>query len=120
MQSVGIDTEAIVTPETRRELATEVASAVEWDLFEGLALSPEQCFSLVFSAKEAFYKCCYPLVKTYFGFEHGIIEGVDATTIRVRTPKSHPRFGDMPNSLDVHYLVSAQDVFCATWLEPRQ
>ena len=118
--SVGIDTEPVVGRDTRQQLATEIASDAEWRLLRGMGFDPQQQFSIVFAAKEAFYKCCHPIVKQYFGFEHAIVVSVTPTKLRLRTSSMHPCLASMPTSLDVHYLATSTDVLAATWMEPRQ
>ena len=118
--SVGIDTEPVVGRETRRELSTEIASDAEWRLLRGMGLDAQQQFSIVFAAKEAFYKCCHPIVKQYFGFEHAVVDEVSPATLRLRTRPTHPCFESMPTILDVHFLVTSTDVLAATWMEPQQ
>jgi enterobactin synthetase component D len=117
LQSIGIDTEPVVTPETRSEILGDVATAEEWKLLEDSPLSSEQSFTLVFSAKEAFYKCCYPLVQQFFGFEHAAVKSLSENSVRIETHPAHPCFEAMPSALEVFYRFSAGSVFTATWVE---
>jgi len=120
LASVGIDTEAVVSPETRQELLFEIATDQEWEAFGNTALTPEQIFSVVFAAKEAFYKCCYPSVQQYFGFEHAIVDRVTPTSLHIITATSHPTFDAMPKSLEIFYYVTRQDAFAVTSMEQCQ
>lgn len=120
LASIGIDTEAVVSQETRQQLLFEIATDQEWEAFGNSPLTPEQIFSVVFSAKEAFYKCCYPLVKQYFGFEHAIVDRVLPTSLQIKTALTHPSFDAMPKSLEVQYFVDRKDVFTVTSMKPVQ
>ncbi|WP_157665018.1 4'-phosphopantetheinyl transferase family protein [Mariniblastus fucicola] len=115
--SVGVDTESIVTAETRDRVLFEIAADDEWKICKRFDLSAEQMFTLVFSAKEAFFKCCYPQVKQFFGFEHAVVDAIGPNSIRIATHPTHPRPDLMPNGLEVFYLVTQNDVLTATWLE---
>ena len=75
---IGLDCERIVSTEqlplqrhicTPYELDTLHASCTTW--------SPEALLTLVFSAKESLYKCLYPRVQAYFGFEAARVVAVD-------------------------------------------
>lgn len=118
LNSVGIDTEPVIDTQTREEIIFEVATPAEWKACQETALTDDQLFSLIFSAKEAFYKCCYPIVQQYFGFEHAVAEIIDEGKIKIRTHQSHPCFGQMPQSLEVHYRFTPENVFTITWMEP--
>lgn len=117
VQSIGIDTERVVDRETREQISQDIASESEWNIVNAIDLSPEQIFTLVFSAKEAFYKCCYPLTRQYFGFEHAIVESASPNRLRIAIAESNPGRGQLPAALDVHFLVLGSDIFTATWME---
>lgn len=118
LSGVGVDTETIVDKSTREEILFEVATPAELEACQNSTLSPDQLFSLIFSAKEAFYKCCYPTVQHYFGFEHAVVESIKADRITIRTHQSHPSFSQMPETLNVHYRFTPENVFTITWMEP--
>jgi enterobactin synthetase component D len=121
--SIGIDTETIATPETREQTQHEIASNSDWVIAQEFlgerGYSDESVFTLVFSAKEAFYKCWYPINQNYFGFEHAAIESATSDSIRIKTNQSNPNFGIGPSFLDVQYAVTATDVFTFTWMEKK-
>ena len=119
-RSIGIDTESVVDVATRQQINSEIASSAEWDIAKSLNLDTQQTFSVVFSAKEAFYKCWYPLTQCYFGFEHAAVEEVTSDRVRIRTLESNPNFGVGPKSLEVFYLCSGNDVFTATWMKQEK
>lgn len=118
--SIGIDTEGVVSRETLKQVSQEIAADSEWKLFNQFDLSQEQIFSIVFSAKEAFFKCCYPIVKQYFGFEHATVIEASSNQLRIQTHAAHPALTEMPSILTVHFLATPHDVFTITWMEPAQ
>lgn len=118
LQSIGIDTEPVIPRDTRENILSEVTTPSEWSQCQSSGLNQDELFTLVFSAKEAFYKCCYPVVKQYFDFRHVCVEAIDPDRIRIRTDQSHPCFAQMPLALDVAYLVTQDHVFTTVWMEP--
>lgn len=115
-QSIGIDTESIVSAKTRQQLRTEIASDREWQVAHESHGSPEQIFTLVFSAKEAFYKCWFPLRNEFFGFHDAAVEWVTHERVRIRLTESNPNLGSGPSFLDVFYHFDAGNVFTLTWM----
>lgn len=127
--SVGIDTEQVADGKTQIELRPEIATPQEWSIADSMGLSPEATFTLVFSAKEAFYKCCYPLSQLYFGFKDVAVQAVDDGKIRIGMCSSNPNLACpnsneqprpecMPVSLNVFYFLHHVDVFTAAWIHP--
>ena len=117
--SLGIDTEIVVSPDTREMLNKNIVTEQERLILEPLGLSPETSFTLAFSAKEAFYKCWYPITREFFGFKQVAIESCTADTIRISSLDSNPNFHLTPSWLDVHFVATDRDVFNATWMEQR-
>jgi enterobactin synthetase component D len=74
--TLGIDVEDIVAPDTQRNLEKSVINDDELFLLQQ-DMPPEQVFTLIFSAKESFFKAAYPWVKAYFGFEAMSVTGID-------------------------------------------
>ncbi len=115
LNSIGIDTEPLVNTETRNLLEPEIATVTEWKIAQATRLLPNQIFTLVFSAKEAFFKCWYPLTKQYLDFNQITIEDANpkylwASTNCEATP-------DLPiQRLKVLFHFSATDAFTATWI----
>ena len=117
--TIGIDTEIVVSPETCDMLDNDIVTSSERSVIESLGLSPQVAFTLAFSAKEAFYKCWYPITKTFFEFKQVAIQSCTAETIRIASLDSNPNFHTSPAWLDVHYLATDSDVFTATWMEQQ-
>jgi enterobactin synthetase component D len=75
---LGIDCEQVVLPD-QLPLQRHICTPNELgDLQAGYSLwSPAELLTLVFSAKESLYKCLYPQVQTYFGFEAARVIALD-------------------------------------------
>lgn len=124
LSSIGIDTEPVSTEETRLQIQRDIASPAEWARVDSLPLNDEERFTLVFSAKEAFYKCIFPLERTYFGFESAEVVHADQCQIRIRRRGSimNDRNGEdgVPalnsSELDIQYCLTHGSVFTATWI----
>lgn len=115
--SIGIDTEIIANAALRAETQSTIATEEEWDLVDQFGMTPEEAFTLVFSAKEAFYKCWFPLVKTYFDFFDAEVVSITQTTICLKTLPTHPAFGRGPGTLKIEYLLHENSVFTVAWME---
>jgi enterobactin synthetase component D len=115
--SIGIDTERVASSTLRQDVQDTVATDSEWSLVRQSGLTPEEAFTLVFSAKEAFYKCWHPLVKTYFDFFDVQVVALTPTTLSLKTLSTHPGFGSGPDVLKVHYSTHQSSVFTAAWME---
>lgn len=78
LRSLGLDCEAIDAVDS--ELWSRICSPPELRRLEGLSPPESQRqAALIFAAKEAFYKCQYPLTKQWVGFEDVVIEPVAGT-----------------------------------------
>jgi len=117
--AIGIDTETVVSSETCDMLDNDIVTAPERLVIESLGLNPQVAFTLAFSAKEAFYKCWYPITKSFFEFKQVAIQSCTTDTIRIASLESNPNFNTSPAWLDVHYLATDSDVFTATWMEQK-
>jgi enterobactin synthetase component D len=68
--SIGIDVEGVVELERSRTLRRLILDEAELALVSGVLGGEREAlaFSLVFSAKESFYKCLYPLTREFLEF----------------------------------------------------
>ena len=122
--ALGVDTETVVEPSTRKQLSDEIASCDEWEVAEAFCfetgLSQETLFTLYFSAKESFYKAWASLTGHFFGFHDAAVDHIDAEKISISSTGRNPNYGHAPFSLDVFYLVNQQSVFTTTWISHDQ
>ena len=119
LRSLGIDTEIVTDAETADQIRSEIATEKEWTITAATGLNPYQQFSVVFSAKEAFYKCWYPINPRYFSFTDAVVAAASDQQLQIQTAHSNPNFGANPTELNVHFLVNKNDVFTITWMEHK-
>lgn len=119
-RSVGVDTEPIVSPDTRKLIAHDIATAAELGLLQSLALDSESALTLIFSAKESFYKCWYPINNRFLEFLDVAVVGVNESSLRLRlaVPSSHAE--SELSELSVSYHLTDDDVFTFAILEGDQ
>jgi enterobactin synthetase component D len=79
-RSLGIDSERIVSSEQARRVSTHVSWPSELMLGREAGLDRLQSITLVFSAKEAIFKCLYPLIGAMFYYHDVRIDGIEAAT----------------------------------------
>jgi len=76
-ESVGIDSERILSASAADEVRDIVVTPEEWPLLDPLPLSREEFVTLIFSAKESLYKCLNPLVGVFFDFHSARLTAID-------------------------------------------
>ncbi len=74
--SLGIDAERLMGADSSLELRRRICSTVELTTLAPIGAPEHDLVSLAFSAKESLYKCLYPLVGRYMGFEAARIVAV--------------------------------------------
>lgn len=133
-QSIGIDTEVIVTKQVAESLRPDIGAPDEWQLIEDLGIEQASAFTLLFSAKEAFYKCWYPLQKSFLDFlevrAHQIRPNLDSSRVDtnhgeielqlVGTACSEHRTEYPKHQISVRYCITSNDVFTLAFLKNEQ
>jgi len=76
-QSLGLDVERLMPPETALELASIVASPAEYARLLQAPWDHPLLTTVLFSAKETIFKCLYPVIKRQFDFSDVVIESLD-------------------------------------------
>lgn len=78
-RGIGIDFEDIVTPQARDALCSGVVSPQEVGLLEQFSIhvDPDILLTLIFSAKESFFKATSAAVGRYFGFDAIVLRDID-------------------------------------------
>lgn len=79
-RSLGIDSERILASDQARRVAPHVSWPSELSHGRQAGLDRLESITLVFSAKEAIFKCLHPLIGAMFYYHDVRIEGVDAAT----------------------------------------
>jgi enterobactin synthetase component D len=119
---LGVDAEVVMALEAARTVGPQIAAA---DELVGLArtcpeLGWERLVTLVFSAKEALYKCLYPRVGRYFGFEAARVESIDVAGGSFRARVLEELAPDVPSGLLLpgSFFAAGPLVFsCVAWRE---
>ena len=78
VRGLGIDSEGIVSAEQAQSISSQVSWPSELAHAREAGLDRLQAMTLVFSAKEAIFKCLYPLIGAMFYYHDVRIIGVDA------------------------------------------
>lgn len=66
---IGIDVERYIPEVLALKIASEIHTTYEHQLLRKMGLTQSQITTLLYSAKESFFKAIYPQVGKYFGFE---------------------------------------------------
>ncbi len=66
-RGLGVDSEPIFLDEVTQEIKSRIGTAREFSKLK--YLDENTCTTLLFSAKEAVYKCLFPILKTFLEFE---------------------------------------------------
>ena len=117
LRSIGIDTESIVDPQTCLLIEADIISEQELAVVTAAGMEPELALTLAFSAKEAFYKCWYPVNPKFFDFRQATIVACDENKLSILSNSTNPNFMSDPGTLQVPYLVHDQNVFSVSWME---
>jgi len=72
--AIGLDAEGLVSDRRARGVATLVAHHEEMDVARRAGLSLGEALTVLFSIKEAAFKCVYPIGRTYFGYLDAKVE----------------------------------------------
>jgi len=121
VRSVGIDTEPLIAAETKELIERDVAMAGEMQILTSLGFDTSAALTLIFSAKESFYKCWYPITKQFLEFRDVQVVGATESSLTLTrvAPSLWDESGD-ESDLAVHYYLSEDDVFTFAILEGDQ
>ncbi len=79
VKGLGVDVETIMTSRMHDEIGGVYLNANELALI-GAEAELERASTVCFSAKEAFFKCVYPLARVFFDFKDAEISSLDCET----------------------------------------
>ena len=80
VRAIGVDVERWLDDDAPTRLGAELAGDGELEaLVASTGWPAAQLLTLLFSAKESIYKCLFPDVRAYFGFDAAWLEHVEAT-----------------------------------------
>ncbi|MDB6059982.1 MAG: 4-phosphopantetheinyl transferase [Verrucomicrobiaceae bacterium] len=92
-RGIGIDFETVIAPTTRENVLTEILTTAELNTYYSLNNEQRaQFFTIVFSAKESFFKALFNSVNKFFGFHDALVSNIDwsrgTLTLRLLTTLS--------------------------------
>jgi enterobactin synthetase component D len=78
LRGIGLDIEHLVKPNAPETIGAHIAREGELEtLVAQSGWTPPEALTLLFSAKEALYKCLYPEAQRFFGFHDATILSID-------------------------------------------
>jgi 4'-phosphopantetheinyl transferase EntD len=116
---VGLDVE---DQEALREpLVARISSPEEREMLARLGGSAREWGTVLFSAKEAFYKCYYPVARTFLKFSDVRVE-LEPSTRRFRAELTQPRLPTLNGlrALTGRFICGRSHVACGIALELRR
>lgn len=66
---LGVDVENIIEEKTAQKIKSQFASQSEIEIIDNILGNKSELLSILFSAKESFFKAAYPSVQKYIGFD---------------------------------------------------
>lgn len=124
-QSLGIDSEIMVAERLAKDLQPNIGTPSEWKLLDDAGIKLTSAFTLLFSAKESFYKCWYPLKRKFM--EHLDVAAFDIKPDRTvedsnasygviaLQPRTGHAYDDKREAdamqLEIRYCITPRDVF---------
>lgn len=78
VRGVGIDVESVMSPQAAGEIASLCFNAAEASLMQRADALPRPTLTACFSAKEALFKCLYPIARRMFDFTDAEVVGFDS------------------------------------------
>lgn len=119
--AVGIDVETIRPAAEVAHIDSMCLSTQELSLWN-CAECPREVFSVLgFSAKEALYKCLYPIVRTFFDFLEAEITAVDFTRGRITSTLLRDLGHGFKRGyvLEGYFVITERHVLTSYFLPPR-
>lgn len=124
-QSLGIDSEIMVAERLAKDLQPNIGTPSEWKLIDDAGMKLTSAFTLLFSAKESFYKCWYPLKRKFM--DHPDVQAYDIMPDRCDSdsnanygvialrPRTSHTYDDKREvdamQLAIRYCITPRDVF---------
>jgi enterobactin synthetase component D len=121
-RGVGIDTQELVTTERMTLVMPTVLLASEAQRATASALGPGVWTTIAFCAKEALFKCLYPLAGVRFYYTAAEVTSIDtdSRTFRITlTEAVGPEF-DAGMAIDGRFELSREYVHAGIWLWPAR
>lgn len=120
LDSLGVDTEPIAEATTVGHLKDEILLPGEEELLLEHGFDELTAFTLIFSAKESFYKCLYQLEPVFFGFHEVQVKSVDGETLVLELTDECPDELQRFDAIQIEYIVTNDNVFTACWMRSSE
>ena len=121
-RGIGVDAEIWIAATNATSLADQIAGREELGaLRAAVGCSLPRAVTLIFSAKEALFKCFFPHVKRYFDFRDVCVQCLDATRGRLLATLSvslAPTFR-AGSRYEMRFDYDERLVYTGIWLPPR-
>jgi 4'-phosphopantetheinyl transferase EntD len=113
LAGVGLDSE--IAGSVKQQLFPSICTSAEIDWIQTLPIEQQgAAATLIFSAKEAFYKCQFPLVREHLGFHDARIEvptwGAERGTLKIHATRAIAFTRVVSEPLLINYLFHEQFV----------
>lgn len=106
----GIDIEDLLTIETSKEIGNYVHSQTEHELLCLSGMSSNLATSIIYSAKESIFKCLYPSVEIFFGFEYANLTKVQGNRLIFAMNKENSLYSRFPNYIECQFVVNSETI----------
>lgn len=122
--SLGVDVEAIVISSQAELLQRDIGQPAEWSLLTSVGLPMPIAFTLLFSAKESFYKSWYPLHGRFLNFDDVVAGHIEPELVSMGGSRYrglihiHLKQADAAPQ-QVRYHITDNEVFTITTIDPR-
>lgn len=111
---LGIDVEEIVNCQDAALIGRAVGSSTEY-LQKAPGMTDSEFATLVFSAKEAFYKAVYPLVRQLFDFRDVLVRHVVANKMLLSFREDFHLSAILPEPIYVNFAIDSQHCLCVAY-----
>jgi len=106
----GIDIEHIMTLETSKEIGFQIHDLKESGLLCISEASSNLATSIIYSAKESIFKCLYPSIESFFGFEDAKLIEVKENQLIFEMNKENPLFNHISSYIKCKFTVDKNSV----------
>ncbi|MBR9909210.1 MAG: 4'-phosphopantetheinyl transferase superfamily protein [Gammaproteobacteria bacterium] len=98
---LGIDIEEIVPAETAANIECRLLDRAERAILDGASVSRQLLLTLMFSAKESFFKAAYPVVGRYFDFDAVSVIHIEPRLSSLRLRINQPLHSSLPTGREL-------------------
>lgn len=112
---LGVDVEKLISQDQLQAVRELVCSTGDIE-FQPVEMPYHAFLTLIFSAKEAFYKAAYPLVRQVFDFKEVVVLDITATRIQLAFKQTSPFASIIPIDVPVLHRFCGPLCFCVAYV----